>query len=256
MTKLLAAMLMPPLNVLLLAVLGAVLQIKWPRIGRAVLVLSLVCAYALSTPVITGACLRYLETGAAPGNAQMASIVTEQRAAAIVVLGGGSYFDAPEYGGDTVGESTLVRLRWAAHLQRTSNLPVLVAGGSPFERESTEADQMQRVLAQDFGVPVRWLDRLSRDTFESAFNARKILIDAEGINQIALVTHAWHMPRAKMVFERAGFKVTPAATLFTTRTPAKPTDFLPSAFGMRMAASCLHEVIGIGWYHLRLLQLN
>ncbi len=50
-----------------------------------------------------------------------------------MVLGGGRYRDAPEYGNDTVGEYTLVRLRYAAKLHRETGFPLLVTGGRPME---------------------------------------------------------------------------------------------------------------------------
>ena len=54
-------------------------------------------------------------------------------------LGGGTYFEAPEYGGDTVNAITLVRLRYAAHLYRLLEIPVLAAGGRPSGNATPEA---------------------------------------------------------------------------------------------------------------------
>ena len=49
------------------------------------------------------------------------------------MLGGGVDYGAPEYGGNTVVSSTLVRLRYAARLYRATGKPVLVSGGDPRE---------------------------------------------------------------------------------------------------------------------------
>ena len=50
---------------------------------------------------------------------------------AIVVLGGGFYPRAPEYGADTVSRRSLERVRYAAHLQKRMAKPILLAGGNP-----------------------------------------------------------------------------------------------------------------------------
>lgn len=70
--------------------------------------------------------------------------------------------------------------------------------------------------------------------------------------RIVLVTHAAHMPRALMIFRHVGFDVTPSATGYTTAPPGTIRDFIPSAAGLSNARIFLHEVIGIGWYHVRL----
>jgi uncharacterized SAM-binding protein YcdF (DUF218 family) len=180
------------------------------------------------------------------------SAATTGSAAAIVVLGGGKSHDAPEYSGDTVRGATLLRLRYAAHLQRQTGLPVLVSGGSPEGSTQSEAELMQRTLQNEFSVPVRWVEGDSANTLENASFSYRMLA-AENIRTIHLVTHAWHMPRAQLVFEAAGFRVIPAATAYTTRYQMTVLDFLPSAEALRDSALFFHEVIGIVWYRLRLI---
>ena len=63
-----------------------------------------------------------------------------QRAGAIVVLGGGRYDEAPEYGDDTISLAGLRRVRYAAVLQRRTGLPVLVSGGSVYAEPLPESE--------------------------------------------------------------------------------------------------------------------
>jgi len=56
----------------------------------------------------------------------------------------------------------------------------------------------------------------SQDTHQKATRSAAIL-KAEGITRIVLVTHAWHMPRAKLVFERAGMTIIPAPPIVSYR---------------------------------------
>jgi uncharacterized SAM-binding protein YcdF (DUF218 family) len=241
----LKSLVLPPFNLLLLALLGWGLSHRWRRLGMGLLAVAIAGLYLASTPKISSALLQWLEP--APVKLLPGPLPAD---GAIVVLGGGSYFDAPEYAGDTVSAATLERLRWAARLQRQVVLPVLVSGVTPRGTALSEARQMRDVLIADFGVPVRWMDEKPADTFESALGAKRLLA-AEGISRIVLVTHASHMRRAAFSFEQAGLAVIPAATGYTTGGPASARDLLPSAEALLQTRIFMHEIIGIGWYHLR-----
>ncbi len=242
-SNIIAALLAPPGSLLALALIGALAARRWRRCGRTLIALSLVALYVLSTPFAADALLRTLEPAARDPLAQ-------PDGQAIVVLGGGTYFSAPEYGRDTVSETSLVRLRYAAHLHRALNKPVMVTGGAPRGNATSEAEQMKTVLERDFRVPVGWTEPASNNTLENArFSFR--LLDAAGVRRIYLVTHAWHMPRARLAFERAGFTVIPAPTAYTTRYRLTVLDFLPSAGALYRGSRFFRETIGIGWYHLR-----
>ncbi|CAN0508566.1 unnamed protein product, partial [Phaeothamnion confervicola] len=161
------------------------------------------------------------------------------------------YQGAPEYGTDTVSGTTLERIRWGARLQRLSGLPIMVSGGKPYATDASEAAQMKAALNQDFQANVKWLEEQSLNTMESARNARLQLAQAR-IDRIILVTHALHMRRARLAFEQAGFRVVEAATGFSTLHPPGILNFLPSAQGLELSQACFREILGLGWYHLRL----
>lgn len=243
--KALSYALLPPLNLLLLGFLGLLVLSFRRRTGLVLLVVSLAGLSLLSTPVVGNFLAGLIETS--PPR-QTAALADSQ---ALVVLGGGSYPEAPEYGGDTVSSATLERVRWGARLHRLSGLPIMVSGGSPFGTRSSEAAQMQAVLVQDYGAQAQWLDEKSLNTFESALNVRQQMAGAK-IDRIALVTHALHMRRARLVFERAGFQVIEAATGFSTHGPPGILNYLPSSHGLEGSQAALHEALGLGWYHLRL----
>jgi uncharacterized SAM-binding protein YcdF (DUF218 family) len=243
-TNSIAAWLLPPGCLLLLAAAGAFLARRRARAGRALVVFSLLALYALSTSVVSSQLRRWLE----PAHRDPLS---DRSGQAIVVLGGGSYPDAPEYGADAPTMETLVRLRYGAHLHRALKKPLLVTGGT-VRGNRPEAVTMKAVLEREFQTPVQWIEQRSRNTLENARLSRAVL-DAEGIRRIYLVTQAWHMPRARIAFEHYGFTVIPAGTGFARPSQLTPVDFLPSAGALHESSMVFHEVIGIGWYHLRLL---
>jgi uncharacterized SAM-binding protein YcdF (DUF218 family) len=241
LSNLIAAFLLPPLNALLLLVIGACFWRRRRRLARLLIGTGGLLLWLLALPVVGGLMQRTLE-----GEALTPAAV--QQAQAIVVLGAGVYPQAPEYGGDSVGEVSLVRLRYAAKLQRESGLPLLVSGGRPDGAGGlSEAEAMRQVLVGEFGVPVRWLESASNNTRENARLSAEQL-KAEGISRILLVTHAWHMPRALLSFSGTGVEALPAATQFTRGQPML-LDFLPTSYTASRQA--MHEWIGLLWYRLR-----
>ena len=235
-----------PLGIVLVLLLAALLMAwRWPLQAWRPIALAVVLLYALSTQFVADSLLWMLE----PAPRDPAADASGQ---AIVVLGGGTYHRAPEYGGDTVRSRTLQRLRYAARLQRALGKPVLVTGGSPDGSPVAEAQLMKQVLEKEFQVPVQWVEPRSNNTLEHGPLVHALLKPA-GIERIYLVTHGWHMPRARMVFERAGFTVIPAPTAFTTRFELTLLDFLPKAEALSDSSRFFHEILSITYYWFRLL---
>ena len=236
-----AAFLLPPMNGLLLLVAGAWLWRRRPRFARLLIGMGTLLLWLLALPAVGSLMLRTLE-------GPVLSPVALKQAQAIVVLGAGVYRQAPEYATDTVGDASLVRLRYAAKLQRQSGLPLLVSGGRPDGAGlMSEAEAMQQVLTREFKVPVRWIENASNNTRENAqFSAERL--KTEGISRVLLVTQSWHMPRALMSFSGTGIEVLPAPTQFSHESLAL-LDFLPASYTASRQA--MHEWIGLLWYRLR-----
>jgi len=189
-TNLIAAFLLPPLSLFLILALGIFLLYRRHKLAKPLIFIAFSLLWIVSTPYFAESALHWLEARTvALGSQQPKS----QTADAIVILGGGTYFHAPEYaGGDTVSDATLVRLRYGAKLQRETGKPVLVTGGKPLGNSISEAQQMRASLEQDFQVPVRWIEDASDNTFDNARYSFHTLQKA-GIKKIYLITHAWHM---------------------------------------------------------------
>lgn len=234
--KLLSALVLPPTGLLLAALFGLWLARRHPRAGRGVALLAVGALLALSLPPVADALVRSLEDHRPIAAADLA------RAQAIIVLGGGNYHAAPEYGGDTVSRYTLERIRYGAYLQRRSGLPILVTGGAPFGGRP-EGEAMKEAIERDFGGRVKWAENASRDTAENAaYSAR--LLQGAGITRIALVSQAWHLPRAVALFEAQGLEVFAAPTGFATQPPSIFAQALPSVRALNNSELALHEALG------------
>ena len=249
-TNFIATFLLPPLSLLLLLALGIFLFYRRSVVAKALLLAGFGLLWIMSTPYFAEGALHLLEAHTTALDSR------HQSADAIVILGGGTYFYAPEYAGqNTIGEASLVRLRYGAKLQRETGKPILVTGGKPLGNSVSEAQQMRDVLEEDFHVPVRWIEDGSDNTFENAIYSFRLLQPA-GIHKIYLVTHAWHMPRSADIFRRAGFEVVEAPTAFTTRFQTDLLAFMPHAEALRDSKIFVHELIGMLWYRLKLALLK
>ncbi len=245
-TKALSALLLPPLNLILLCALGLMLRRRAPRLGPALSACALLALAILSTPAGALLLVAPLERLSAPLQSAHGT-----GAQAIVVLSGGRIRNAPEYGGhDAPKPIPLLRLRYAAQLQRATGLPVLVSGGAPDGASESEADIMARSLREDFSVPVRWIEGGSDDTAQNAALSARML-QAEGVRRILLVTDTMHMPRAQALFAQSGLEVIAAPAALVGRGPLLATDFLPGGEGMYRAHYAMHEWLGIAWDRIR-----
>lgn len=141
---------------------------------------------------------------------------------AVVILGGGA--DIHKSCGRVELFDAADRVWKGASLWNACNRPELkfVLGG--------QTDENILVLLKDFGIPadVVSIYKDARTTQEEAK-----LIAESGVKKIALVTSAWHMPRAKRLFERAGFEIVPAPCDYEMHWAAEHTlsvnDFIPRA---------------------------
>lgn len=241
------SLMLPPASLFLLIVLGLLVWRRWPCAGKPMAGCGVLALAFLSTGAGAGFLVRPLEGQTMPLQAP-----EKAGAQAIVVLAAGRMRRAPEYGDRDIPDYiALARLRYAAHLERRTRLPLLVSGGIVGGPASTSlADGMTTALREDFGVPVKWVEGSSRDTAENAaFSAA--LLRADGVRKILLVTDAMHMARARVAFERAGLEVVDAPTMFFGQQAQGPAAWIPSGEGMRRSWHAAYELLGGVWYRLR-----
>jgi uncharacterized SAM-binding protein YcdF (DUF218 family) len=175
---------------------------------------------------------------------------------AIVILGGGrrkGALEVAEYQNQDVSSQTMERLRLGARLAKLTDIPVLVSAGAPdrvSKNELTESEIMKLVMQNELGIKVKWVENQSNTTEENAIYSA-ILLKNEGIQNIFLVTHFWHMPRAKVIFEKVGLNIVEAPIGFYQKQETTPLDFYPGSEGIQQTRWVWHEVLGNLWYRIK-----
>jgi cyclophilin family peptidyl-prolyl cis-trans isomerase/uncharacterized SAM-binding protein YcdF (DUF218 family) len=113
--------------------------------------------------------------------------------------------------GDPLAGAAGRRARAAAEIARARGAELVIAtGGRRWGlHRRLEADALAEELER-VGVDKTVIERerASRNTRENARHTAKLL-HARGVQRVALVTCAWHLPRATVLFESEGFEVEP-----------------------------------------------
>lgn len=216
------------------------------KTGATITALSLVFTWLLGCGVTTRLIGPALEGG------EISQSATEP-VDAIIVLGGGAsehklcHRAELHSGSDRVWEAARQYRRYAAQYP-TAPLPVFCTGGG--------TEHSTRPLLVDLGVPKDSITCLEepRNTEEESKAIRSLL--SSSAPRIALVTSAWHMPRAKTLFTRVGFEVVPCPTDYemhaVAEQPTEASDFFPNAEAYLRNSYAIKEwVARFGYWALR-----
>lgn len=247
LTKLLPLLVYPLGLAILFSLAGLIAVLRGHR-GRAAIsiLLAVIILWGSSTNIVSTYVINSLEKGYPP-----VSMERMPQADAIVILGG--FTNATGSGVRLVELNDAVdRLFHGMRLYRAGKAPRVMLVGGAAEGSSPEADFMADLLAE-FAVPRdrMLLENQSRNTRENGVNSVKIMQE-NGIRKIILVTSAYHMRRAKSVFEKLGMNVVPAATDYQVAEPDPSIlDWMPSVGALGLTTLGIKEYLGWWVYKLR-----
>ena len=248
MQTLLKIWLVPPAINIVALLLGTLLLRKFFKTGVALMLLSTVSLYLLSTPVISSRLGNSLETH---GAVQIEDLPKNENIY-IVVVGASHYVHAAEFGAPSPNPSGLVRLHYAANLHHLTGLPILLTGGPVHGNNTSHAEVMAESLKSVYKIESTLLEKKSNTTLENALFSAEILA-TEGVKKILLVTQSYHMKRSKLLFEYAGFEVIPAPTQLSDHYELSNWLFwMPDTQSLLRSSRVIYEYIGIFWYRLLL----
>lgn len=168
---------------------------------------------------------------------------------AVLVLGGGVHRHLAEYDAGMPKRLTADRLAYGVWLARRSGWPLAFSGGigwTATELTQPEAEIVARVAAEDYGLPLRWIESSSRDTRENAANSLPQLA-AAGVKQVLLVTDDAHMRRAVRAFESVatplGIRIVPAPIGLRDDALSSFDDWCPSTEGFSRVRNIVYETL-------------
>ena len=248
---LVTALLLPPVPFLLLMLLGAwLLRRHRYGLGWTATLLGACALWLSSTTTVSWALNQALlrpPPALTAGAIDDLRLIAPDKKSVIVVLGAGREVFAPEFGMSNLNGWSMERLRYGVWLARATGLPLAFSGGVGYNAVEgvTEAETAQRIAAQEFNLPLRWVESRSRDTSENGQYA-VALLKQDGIERIVLVTHGFHMRRAMGAFERAvarqggGMKVIAAPTGLAEHSGG----WMPSNEGYVQVRMALREWLG------------
>jgi uncharacterized SAM-binding protein YcdF (DUF218 family) len=128
---------------------------------------------------------------------------------------------------------------------------IFTRGQMPWGQLPPEGEIL-RSKAIEMGVPLSQilLTEPVSNTAEEAVAVRAVL-EAESIDSIILVTSSFHMPRAKLLFEKQGISVQPFAVDFKAGTSLDWLSVIPSARAFLETSLGIREFIGRLYYYLK-----
>lgn len=130
---------------------------------------------------------------------------------------------------------------------------ILVSGGDGSFSGIYEGDaRASEAFFAAFGIePERLIrEEQSRTTFENVVNSKELLA-ANGLENCALVTSAFHMPRAIGLFRRLGMEVVPWPADYRTSGRVRlGFDFTQPSLNAQLTTTAAREWIGLLGYYL------
>ena len=218
----------------------------WVR-SRRLAILALASLWFLSFPLVANSLWRVIEQ-----QALRPAVSAAPEAQALVVLGGMTRVIRGDQGFEIEWNDNADRFWAGLELFKAGKAPrlFLMAGRLPWEKSQKTEGEWLRAKAIEFGVPEKkiWLSPEVQNTQQEAQAVAKELPGGT----ILLVTSAFHMPRARALFEAQGLKVLPFPVDFrVVENDTTILDFLPSAGALETTTSAMRELLGRTYYWIR-----
>lgn len=174
-------------------------------------------------------------------------------AEAIVVLGGSTASNRPNWFEPYDRNATVSRVDTAARLYHAGRAPLVIVSGAALDGSVAESQIMANALRQQ-GVPDDAIVQESNSltTYENALYTARLLNDRK-LDRVLIVTSALHMPRAMGVFRKQGVDSVPAGSPPQIVVPDDPafSFWLPDARVLSASRSIVKEYVGMLVYWLR-----
>jgi len=243
LSKILPVLVLPMAWVFILCIWGAI------RKSRALVLSGVTVLYLASIPLVSDPLFGLVE-----GGQERIPAADARCADAIVVLSG--MLRAPRGSAQITEWGDPNRFFGGVELFKAGKAPRLVFTGGwiPWEPDAPLEGEVLMNFAEKFDVPRSAMLTTGRVS-NTADEAEAVAVLLSGSSsatttctkpKILLVTSAYHMKRARALFERAGLQVIPFPVDFQISATKKltPMDFLPSAGSLGATETALRELCG------------
>lgn len=246
---------MMPLPVCLALMLVGLMLLGNPsrrRLGQRLLAAGLLLLLTFSHERVSYWLLRPLESqyAALPDFTAGTAPPALARCRYVVVLGGGHSDIDDLSANNKLSSSALSRLIEGVRLLRVLPGARLVVSGPGAAGRPSHADVLAQV-AVSLGIEPGRILRIdtARDTGDEALAVRQLAAGAP----VALVTSAWHEPRAVALFRKAGVDVLPCPADFLAKTGPgfHWSDLLFDVESLERSTRAIHERLGYLWVWLQ-----
>ena len=207
--------------------------------------------YIISTPIFSNNFFKLVEGSG--HNDYRKPISTIDSADAIVVLSG--MLEINEMGDSTYiewGDPDRFFGGIALFKSGKAQRLVFTGGKMPWDKAKKTEGEVLKEYAISNGIPSDNIF-VTKDVEKTADEAVAVSALISPSKRIILVTSAYHMYRAKRLFEKKGLIVIPYKVDYKTVGNSKTTlmDFLPSAGNLELSETGIREVIGRIYYTIR-----
>ncbi len=240
--KILPLLSSPLIIVIILILFGIIFK------SRIVSTLGIIILVFCSLPIVSNKLIENLEKDYEP-----IEISKIENSDAIVVLSGMlkqiKYKNSIKYEFD----EKVDRIIAGIDLFKNKKAPILVLtrGKLPWTIGIPEGEFLKK-FAINQGIPEKniFLTESVQNTEEEALSVKKMFSNTNV--KIILVTSAFHMNRAKRIFEKKGIKVLPFPVDFiNSETKFTVITLLPSVYALTDTSKFIREMIGRAYYNLR-----
>ena len=129
---------------------------------------------------------------------------------------------------------------------------VFTGGMDPFNQTTKSEGYLLKIASDSFleGIENIIVTDNANNTFQEVLQVKKLISNSEILNDIILVTSAYHMNRALLLFEKEGIKATPFPVDFRSNNSKfsqivlNPLNWLPNAESFKTTNFVIKEIYG------------
>ena len=240
--KILPTFILPIMLVIMVILIGLI------KNKKKLIYIAIGVLYILSTPIFSNNFFKLVE-----GSEYRKPISAIDSADAIVVLSG--MLEINE-----VGDSTYIewgdpdRFFGGMALFKADKAQKLVftGGKMPWDKAKKTEGEVLKEYAISNGIPSEKIF-VTKDVENTADEAVAVIELISPSKRIILVTSAYHMYRAKRLFEKQGFEVIPFKVDYKSDRNKEVTilDFFPSAENLKITETGIREIVGRLFYFVK-----